>query len=193
MCTRCCKQGVDYVLLPNAVDAETPFMQTESKLCPWNQTLPFVVRAVEKLASDLHGRLLCPTIHFRQGPRHVREEVRVLASMLGRSKAASDAALEKAYRAQEKFSQAVRQAGVAALRVLRRRASPRLCCWADPTTFTTAWCVATFPASCERLYGINVVPLDFLPLDREDVSQINENMYWQSGRLILAAARIVRT
>ena len=66
------KQGVDYVLLPNTVDAETPFMQTESKLCPWNQTLPFVVRAVEKLETDLKRKLLCPTIHFRQGPQHVR-------------------------------------------------------------------------------------------------------------------------
>jgi hypothetical protein len=27
------ESGVDYILLPNAVDAETPFMQAESKLC----------------------------------------------------------------------------------------------------------------------------------------------------------------
>jgi hypothetical protein len=38
----------------------------------------------------------------------------------------------------------------------------------------------------------NVLPLDFLPLDGEDVSQINDNMYWHSGQLILAAARFAR-
>jgi len=37
-----------------------------------------------------------------------------------------------------------------------------------------------------------VLPLDFLPLDREDVSPINDNMYWHSGRLILAAAQFTR-
>jgi len=49
------------------------------------------------------------------------------------------------------------------------------------------------PRKLRALYGINVLPLDFLPLDDEDVSQINDNMYWHSGRLILAAARFART
>jgi len=35
-----------------------------------------------------------------------------------------------------------------------------------------------------------VIPLDFLPLDEERLSEINENMYWNSGRRILAAAKI---
>jgi predicted nucleotide-binding protein (sugar kinase/HSP70/actin superfamily) len=39
-------------------------------------------------------------------------------------------------------------------------------------------------------YGINVIPLDFLSLEGEDISDLNDNMYWNSGRRILAAARI---
>ncbi len=39
-------------------------------------------------------------------------------------------------------------------------------------------------------YGINVIPLDFLRLEGEDISDLNDNMYWNSGRRILAAARI---
>jgi len=186
------QQGVDYVLLPNAVDAETPFMQTESKLCPWNQTLPFVVRAVEKLAGDLQGRLLCPTIHFRQGPRHVRDEMRILASALARSKAASDAAVEKAYGVQSEFSHAVRQAGDTALQVLETTREPAILLLGRPYNMYDRMACCDIPRKLRSLYGINVVPLDFLPLDCEDVSEINENMYWQSGRLILAAARIVR-
>ena len=41
-------------------------------------------------------------------------------------------------------------------------------------------------------YGANVIPMDFLPLDREDITEVNPNMYWNSGRRILAAARITR-
>ena len=35
-----------------------------------------------------------------------------------------------------------------------------------------------------------MIPLDFLPVDREDISDLNDNMFWNSGRRILAAARI---
>ncbi len=41
-------------------------------------------------------------------------------------------------------------------------------------------------------YGANIIPMDFLPLDEEDISEVNANMYWNSGRRILAAARITR-
>lgn len=186
------KQGVDYVLLPNTVDAETPFMQAESKLCPWNQTLPFVVRAVEKLEADLEGKLLCPTLHFRQGPRHVREELRILASTLGRSKAASDAAAEHAYRAQKRFGETVQRAGEAALQVLRNSEEPAIVLLGRPYNIYDRTVCCDIPRKLRTFYGINVLPLDFLPLDGEDVSPINDNMYWHSGRLILAAAQFTR-
>jgi predicted nucleotide-binding protein (sugar kinase/HSP70/actin superfamily) len=48
------------------------------------------------------------------------------------------------------------------------------------------------PRKLRTLYGANVIPLDFLRLEEEDISEINDNMYWNSGRLILAAARITR-
>ena len=187
------KQDVDYILLPNAVDAETPFMQAESKLCPWNQTLPFVVRAVEKLETDLHDKLLSPTIHFRQGFRHVREELRILASNLGRSKAASDAAVENAYHAQKNFGDAVRGAGAAALQVLSATREPAIVLLGRPYNIYDRSVCCDLPRKLRTAYGINVLPLDFLPLDREDVSAINDNMYWHSGRLILAAARFTRS
>jgi len=45
------------------------------------------------------------------------------------------------------------------------------------------------PRKLRTLYGVNVIPLDFLPLDEEDITSINANMYWSSGRQILAAAK----
>lgn len=186
------KQGVDYVLLPNVVDAETPFKQVESKLCPWNQTLPFVVRAVEKLETDLRDILLCPTIHFRQGPHHVRKELHILASALGRSKAASDAAVESAYKAQNNFGATVRRAGEAALQVLTATREPAIVLLGRPYNIYDRTACCDIPRKLRTFYGINVLPLDFLPLDGEDVSQINDNMYWHAGRLILAAAQFTR-
>jgi predicted CoA-substrate-specific enzyme activase len=186
------KQGVDYILLPNAVDAETPFLQVESKLCPWNQTLPFVVRAVEQLEADLDGKLLCPTIHFRQGPRQVRKELRLVASALGQGRAASDAAAESAYRAQERFVQAVRAAGAAALHSLNTAHEPAIVLLGRPYNIYDRGACCDIPRKLRAFYGINVLPLDFLPIEREDISPINDNMYWHSGRQILAAAQFTR-
>ncbi|HYA23749.1 MAG TPA: acyl-CoA dehydratase activase [Terriglobales bacterium] len=187
------ESGVDYILLPNAVDAETPFMQAESKLCPWNQTLPFVVRAVQKFEPRLDGKLFCPTIHFRQGQQLVRLELRRLADQLGLSKTASDLAVAEAYRAQRQFADSLQRAGQEALQALRARGEPAVVLLGRPYNIYDRAVCCDIPRKLRALYGVNVVPLDFLPLDGEDVSQINENMYWHSGRLILSAARFART
>jgi predicted nucleotide-binding protein (sugar kinase/HSP70/actin superfamily) len=183
---------VDYILLPNAVDAETPFMEVESKLCPWNQTLPFVMRAVEELEDHLNGNFLCPTVHFRQGTAHVRNELRILAEKLGRSKASSDRAAENAYWVQQKFKDALQSAGEAVLRKLSETHQPAVVLLGRPYNIYDRIVCCDIPRKLRALYGVNVLPLDFLPLDAEDVSGINDNMYWHSGRLILAAAQIAR-
>jgi predicted CoA-substrate-specific enzyme activase len=186
------RQGVDYILLPNVVDAETPFMRTESKLCPWNQTLPFVVRTAANLEPNLNGNLLSPTIHFRQGRSFVRDEIRVLAQKLGRSKNESDRALAHAYEAQSNFNDQLRQAGDLAWRTLIQTGEPAIVLLGRPYNIYDKAACCDIPGKLRRLYGINVLPLDFLPLDREDISSINDNMYWHSGRRILAAALLTR-
>ncbi len=187
------ESGVDHIFLPNVVDAETPFMEVQSKLCPWNQTLPFVVRAVHKLEGALDGKLLCPTVHFRQGPPQVRKELRHLARALGQSKAASDDAVDAGYRAQRRFADSVQRAGQEALQALRETGEPAVIVLGRPyNTYDRAVC-CDIPGKLRAFYGVNVVPLDFLPLENEDVSAINDNMYWHSGRLILAAAQFAKS
>lgn len=187
------ESGVDYILLPNAVDAETPFMQAESKLCPWNQTLPFVVRALQTFEPRLDGRLLCPTVHFRQGQQFVREELRRLGAQLGLSRKASDLAVAEAYRVQREFTDSLQRAGRQALQILKVGVEPAVVVLGRPYNIYDRAVCCDIPRKLRTLYGVNVVPLDFLPLDGEDVCQINDNMYWHSGRLILSAARFVRS
>ena len=183
------ESGVDYILLPNAVDAETPFMQAESKLCPWNQTLPFVVRAVQKLERRLDGKLLCPTIHFRQGQQLVRVELRRLADQLGLRKTTSDLAMAEAYRAQGEFAEMCNARASSAANIESEgRAGSR---GAGPALqhLRPRHVLRHTPQTAHAVRH-NILPLDFLPLDGEDVSQINDNMYWHSGRLILRGGPI---
>jgi predicted nucleotide-binding protein (sugar kinase/HSP70/actin superfamily) len=45
------------------------------------------------------------------------------------------------------------------------------------------------PRKLRDLYGVNVVPLEFLAADDSDLEAINSNMFWSYGRKILAGAR----
>jgi predicted nucleotide-binding protein (sugar kinase/HSP70/actin superfamily) len=40
-------------------------------------------------------------------------------------------------------------------------------------------------------YGVNCLPLDFLDTGGVEVEDINDNMYWDLGRRILAGAKVV--
>jgi len=182
--------GVDHVLLPNVVDSETPDPRVQSKLCPWNQTLPFVVRAAPGM-EDAHHRLLIPTIHFRCGLTRVQEELRGLARKLGRTAGESARAAAAAYTAQQTFRDALVAAGNRALDILGTT-EPAVLLIGRPYNLYDRSANCGVPRKLRTIYGVNVLPLDFLPLDSEDISAINDNMYWSSGRLMLAAAGISR-
>lgn len=185
------QSGVDYVLVPNTLNYETPDRSVNSHLCPWNQTLPFVLRAAPKL-EDGAGKLLAPTIHFRLGEEHVRKALQDFARRLGISRRVNQRAVSAAYAAQLRFRESLLEAGDRALAQLRETGEPGLVLLGRPYNLYDRSINCDVPRKLRTLYGANVIPLDFLRLEEEDISEINDNMYWNSGRLILAAARITR-
>jgi predicted CoA-substrate-specific enzyme activase len=185
-------KGVDYVLIPNQVNAEAPASKVESHLCPWNQTLPFVLRAVPQF-EEAEKKMLAPTVYFRLGRRHVEKELAEFAKeKLGISRAQNDRAVAAGFAAQQVFQEALKEAGTDALRRLLETGEPSILLLGRPYNLYDRSVNCDIPRKLRTLYGVNVIPLDFLPVDLEDISDINPNMYWHSGRRILAAARIAR-
>ena len=182
---------VDYLLIPNVVNAEAPDQEVDSHLCPWNQTLPFVVRAAPQVEA-LRAKLLTPTVHFRFGRNHVEKELAAFARTLGFSRKKSGRAVTAAYAAQEAFTEAVQEAGAQALAQLQTSGEPALLLVGRPYNLYDRSVNCDILRKLRSLYGVNVLPMDFLPLDSEDITEINANMYWDSGRRILAAARLAR-
>ncbi|HVO80149.1 MAG TPA: acyl-CoA dehydratase activase [Terriglobales bacterium] len=183
--------GVDHVLLPNIVDSETPNPQVQSKMCPWNQSLPYVVRVAPQLQKAF-AKFLAPTVHFRYGRKQVDEELARLARTLGRNGRANNRAVGAAYEAQAKFREALLEAGKSTLKRLRATAEPAVVLVGRAYNIYDRNVNCDIPRKLRALYGVNVVPLHFLPLDEEDISAVNSNMYWNSGRQMLAAASITR-
>ena len=185
------EKGVDYVLMPNVVNAEAPESEIDSHLCPWNQTLPFVVRAVPQLEAA-QDKFLTPTVHFRLGRKHVEKSLAAFARPLGVKSRANAEAVMAAYAAQDTVTDALLEAGGQALARLAETGEPSLLLVGRPYNLYDRGVNCDIPRKLRALYGANVLPMDVLPLDLEDISDVNSNMYWSSGRRILAAARIAR-
>lgn len=181
----------DFVLLPNVIDHESPDSSVASYLCPWNQTLPFVIRAAPVFA-PLSSRILAPTLYFRLGPAHVKKQLGGAFARFGVRRKANDAAVDAAYAEQASFTARLLEAGRAALQALRHSAEPAVLLVGRPYNLYDRNSNCDIPRKLRSLYGVNVLPMDFLPLDESPIGDFHPRMFWNSGRRILAAGLLAR-
>jgi predicted CoA-substrate-specific enzyme activase len=185
------RPSVDYVLLPNVMDRESPPSGTASYMCPWNQTLPFVVRAAPEFSAHA-DRILAPTVRFRSGRRRVARQMADSFARLGVGRHQSDAALAIAFEVQAQFNAILQRAGREACARLEETSEPAVLLVGRPYNLYDRNANCDIPRKLRDLYGVNVLPLDFLPLDDVPPDQLHPNMYWNSGRRILAAGDFAR-
>ncbi|HLK63387.1 MAG TPA: acyl-CoA dehydratase activase [Bryobacteraceae bacterium] len=181
--------GVDYILLPNIADAETDGGPCASHYCPWNQTLPWVLRSVPALEQHQH-KFLIPTLHFHLGPPQVKKGLAECVRRIGVKRRASDAAVDAAYAAQREFQNQLLAKGREALAVLDQTGQPGLVLVGRGYNIYDRGVNCDIPRKLRHRYGANVIPLDFLVTGRESVDDLHANMFWISGRKILEAARV---
>ncbi len=184
-------KAVDYIWLPNIVSSETRFKETESYVCPWGQTLPFIIRQVPQLR-DWADKILCPTIRRREGKKHQRDVMTDVVQKLGVSKAKAHAAFDRAVTVQKTFEDSYVQAGREALATLRHAGESGIVVVGRPYNIHDAGVSLSAARKLRDFYGVNVIPIDSLPLADVDIRDVNNNMYWEYGRRILAAGKLVR-
>jgi len=182
------RPAVDFVLLPNVMDMEAPESSVASHLCPWNQTLPFVVRSAPEF-EEFADRFLAPTLYFRAGRKHVKRQLAQCFERLGVSRRQSDQATEAAYLAQTRFTERLIEEGHQACATLRATGEPAVLLIGRAYNIYDRNGNCDIPRKLRDLYGVNVLPLDFLPLDEHAADDLHPNMFWHSGRRILEAGR----
>ena len=180
---------VDYVWLPVMVDAEAGEDGCASHYCPWNQTLPWVLRSVPAL-EPAASQFLSPSLHFRLGPEQVKKALAESMRRLGITRRASDRACDAAYSEQRIFQQKLMDAGQTALAQLDASGEPGLILAGRGYNIYDRGVNCDIPRKLRHRYGANVIPLDFLVTGREPLSESNAHMFWISGRKILEAAHI---
>ncbi|KKM02893.1 hypothetical protein LCGC14_1779870, partial [marine sediment metagenome] len=184
------ERNVDYLFVPNTVSAQTRWLDTESHVCPWGQTLPFVLRRVPAFEKHI-DRFLAPMVRFRDGPKAVGKVLRALGKGLGIRRSVVDSALAEAYAAQDRFTQRLLAVGREALAVLAETGSPGIVITGRPYNIHDDGVNLSVARKLRDYYGVNCLPIDCLDTESVDIRDINDGMYWLYGRNILAAARIV--
>src|SRR5207244_11971294 len=115
--------GVDYVWLPVMADAEAGEDGCASHYCPWNQTLPWVLKSAPGL--EVHAQtFLTPTLHFRLGAEQIKKALAETMRRVGVARRASDRAVDAAYTEQRGFQERLLEAGRKALTSLEKRGEP---------------------------------------------------------------------
>jgi len=186
-----CREDIQHVLLPNIISMATKHYNTESHLCPWHQTLPFVCRQAPKISGHA-DKILCPTVRFRDGAQAVTRQLQSYLGKHGIRKARVAAAVEAGYAAQERFQAKIKQLGKEAMARISQAGEKAVVVIGRPYNLHDAGINLSVPRKLREYYGVNCIPLDFLDTDSVGVIEVNQNMYWALGRRALAGAKMIR-
>jgi predicted CoA-substrate-specific enzyme activase len=187
------RDGIDFLFVPNVINAETEHTHTESHFCPWGQTLPFVLGAVPRWEKELRQKMLSPTVRFRDGEKYVVEDLFECFGPLGVSRREIRDGIRAGYREQRKFNDFLMHAGAVAASEVEKADANAIVLLGRPYNLYDRDINLNIPAKLRDQYGANVIPIDFLPVDDIDIRDIHDNMFWNYGRKIIAAARWCRS
>ncbi len=184
------RDDVDHILLPNIISLQTKWMHTESHLCPWHQTLPFVIRQAPDIIPHA-GKLLSPQMHFRDGQTAVTRHLQKFFKPLGVSRSTVTKAVRAGYEAQAAFAASLIDKGHEAMATLERTGAKAIILVGRPYNVHDAGMNLSAAQKLRDFYGVNCIPLDCLDTEPVDIRNVNPNMFWSLGRKILAASKLI--
>ena len=181
MCRRCSTRAWITSSLPNMVGCRGGRRPCAAHYCPWNQTLPWVLRSA-------------PALEPRAAPVPDSDAAFPARPRAGEEGAGRDDAAAGRHAAGERSRGGCGVRGAAGVpgEAARRRPARARDCWSTPAS--PAWCWpgrgyniydrgvnCDIPRKLRHRYGANVIPLDFLVTGREPVAICTPNMFWISG------------
>jgi len=185
-------RGVDYIWLPNILSSHSMDGDPKSKIyyvCPWGMTLPFVVRS-SNLFADYKDKFLTPTMPYHYGEKAVFNDLLPFAKKFNISKRDLKGALKNAYKAEKSFNLELAKTGEKVLKKVLSENLPAVVILGRPYNTIDKSLNLNLAHKLEKNYGINVIPMDFIPTEGH-AETLADNMFWNYGRRILAATKFV--
>ncbi len=182
---------VDFVFQPFIVNAKgTSDNPTNNCNCPWIQSFPFMVRSAFTDPS-IREKFLTPTLHFRYFERVLKKELSAfMKEKFGIPVKKSMKAIELADSKQNQFESSVKRRGAEVFANLPKDKKVLVILGRPYNTTDPLLNLRLI----EKLIKLNTlpVPVDFLPLQNENIFAEYRMMYWPNGQKILAASRLVQ-
>ena len=138
------------------------------------------------------SKILDPRVRFRDGREGLIRDFAEMMQTLGVNKTQVRGALDAAYKAQDVFRGKLLAAGAEALERLDLAGELGVVLVGRPYNMYDKGINMDIPRKLRKFYGVNVIPLDFLPIRGIDIDPVVPNMFWNYGRKILQTATFVR-
>jgi predicted nucleotide-binding protein (sugar kinase/HSP70/actin superfamily) len=184
------EKDVDYVFLPNIINMEEEADFVHSYLCPLVQSLPHLIRtAFADQVESGELPLLAPLLHFERGRKHISEKLRDLAQVFEVRGARTERAIEEAWTAWDRFRERCEERGREILDGLGED-EIALAIMSRPYNGCDPGMNLAIPDKLRDL-GVLSLPIDFLPLDYDQVAEDFPHMFWKYGQKIIAAGQYV--
>ncbi len=183
-------RDVDAVFLPSILRSFPAGGFSESYNCPYVEGSPYVIDAGLGLSDGEETDVLSPVIDLSLPGREWRTALVETVAPLGVPARAAERAADAARGSLERFRAELAALGADAI-ASAAPDQPVLVMLSRPYNGSDDALNAGLPEKLARLGNV-VVPTDCLDLPLERAAEVHENMYWQYGQRILAAAIAVR-
>lgn len=180
-------KGIDYLFIPSIINLKSNCTSnTNSYACPYIQCMPYLIKAAIDLESK-GFKILQPIVHFEYGKDVVNKTLRELAENVGQTGPKVEKAITAAWAALDKFTNDNLARGAEILDNLKED-EVALVVVSRSYNGCDQGMNLNLPEKLRDL-GVIAIPMDFLPLDTEEIAREFPNMYWKYGQRILAAGR----
>jgi predicted CoA-substrate-specific enzyme activase len=186
------RRDVGWILAPVFLSEKNdPSRTIASNFCPLNTGLSAMYMASLGLRGQSPGSILRPCVDLRWSEtRQVRELHESLGQALGASRARIKSAWRAAVAAQARFDGERRAIGERALARFREQGKPAVVVLGRPYNLYDERANIGLPRKIAE-YGLDVVPMDCLALDRDELPSDFHNVFWKLGQDILLGAQLV--
>ncbi len=184
-------EAAERVFLPYMVSAGDSEKTTESYFCPYNVGLPGIVASALSLQGLDEDRLLRATLDLRWSESTTARRLHQdLGPVLDCSRRQVAQAWTAALETHRSLGQALQEEGTRALKEIVAEKRPAVVLLARPYTAHDPGANLRLPEKLASL-GLTVLPMEMLPLEEEELGPEFHNMFWDYGRHMLEAARLV--
>ncbi len=184
------EKEVDYIFVPFVVNAKGDKNNpTNNCNCPWVQSHPFLLKTAFKDPS-IREKLLIPTLHFRYFERVLKKELsEYFNKKFNLSKKIIAIAIEKAAKKQEEFEASLKYKG---RKILENLSKTEFAFVLVGRPYNTSDSLLNLRI-VKKLLNLNIltIPLDYLPLEEENIFTNYPSIYWPNGQRILAGAKYI--